>query len=355
MKIKNLNDSSLSTQLNDFHKDAPQSVTEDQIKRLRFTTEDSITEKLLEKTRTGSGESTIEKRLNDSKGEFGVKHRNSETSSGNINKLEEKRISNKKNEDEKYKPASSVKKSMRWWEAKTNDGLKIANNECKKCVISQVDARKLTVVKQKPITKFKISEDVDPYDYTENINLSIKGNKYIGTYDPEFFSNDEDFAKEVFLCKLTYYSPFFLDYIDISSVDSEDGTLTFTMPETEKMPIAAKSKNIIKKAQTQSPFNDLNFEKIDVGGTPTFIGSVNFNPVFAQNKDKNEIISQAIKFIKTQHPEVDLQADNFDSSKIYNGELSFLSSEEGVIIDEKEEFASSDFQIVTANTNVKKK
>jgi hypothetical protein len=111
------------------HGDIPEEVTDKQLDPLRVGSQDATMESLLEKARTGSAEVLLEKSLDDSKGQFGSKHRDASTYEGDISKLEEKRIANTNSEKEEYEAASETPKRQRWWEMKTKDGLKIASKK----------------------------------------------------------------------------------------------------------------------------------------------------------------------------------------------------------------------------------
>jgi len=111
------------------HGDIPEEVTNKQLEPLHVGNQDKTMESLLEKARTGSAEVLLEKNLDDSKEQFGSKHRDASTYEGDISKLEEKRIATNNIEKEEYEPASETPKRQRWWELKTKDGLKIASKK----------------------------------------------------------------------------------------------------------------------------------------------------------------------------------------------------------------------------------
>ena len=124
-KEKNLDDTHTEMRLKEQHEEAPEVVTEKQLEKKDHEGEPDVTiEKQLEKVRTGSAETIIEKNLNDSKGLFGSNFRNPKAYEGDINKVEEKRLSGKKAEDEKYSASSSTPKQVKWW-----DGLKKAQSD----------------------------------------------------------------------------------------------------------------------------------------------------------------------------------------------------------------------------------
>jgi hypothetical protein len=106
----------------------PEEVTEKQLDADRKDGDVLTTEARLEKVRTGSATVLTEGQMEDSKSKL-MKHRNPDTSKGDINKVEEQRLAAKKtNEKEEYKPASSTDKKLMLPEIKGKDGLKTASS-----------------------------------------------------------------------------------------------------------------------------------------------------------------------------------------------------------------------------------
>ena len=96
---------------NDMRQDAPEFITEKQLKRDSKPEETVIMEKLLEAVRTGSGaDALLERRLDNEKSTMGSKYRDPKAYEGDINKIEEKRLKTSKIEDEKYKASSEISK-----------------------------------------------------------------------------------------------------------------------------------------------------------------------------------------------------------------------------------------------------
>ena len=120
----------IETKLTDKNKSEKEhnEITENQIDKDRKETSNDTIEKKLEAVRTGSEESLVEKQMDDSKSKL-VQHRNADTASGNINKLEEQRV--KKDNVEKQKPetASEVDEPRQFWKNKSPDGLKLASTK----------------------------------------------------------------------------------------------------------------------------------------------------------------------------------------------------------------------------------
>ena len=119
------------------HGNIPNEITDAQLDDYHFDVTEVLTEKQLEKVRSGSAETVTEKNLDDTKPKFSITFRNKESHTGDINKLEELRLSKKPTEDEKYEDASVVPPKLRWWEVKSPDGLKIASSDTKKKKLAQ--------------------------------------------------------------------------------------------------------------------------------------------------------------------------------------------------------------------------
>lgn len=110
--------------------DAPEKITEKQLDSgYRGEEKEITTEKRLDAVRQGAAEMLTEGLLNASKSTL-HKHRDEKTAKGDINKLEEKRLADKKRQEtEKVEPASETGKNNRFWETNTSkdDGLKLAS------------------------------------------------------------------------------------------------------------------------------------------------------------------------------------------------------------------------------------
>lgn len=120
-------DEHITYRLRKEHVDEQDTLTEDQLKDSRVEEKNVIMEALLESKRTGSADKITEKNLNDSKAKFGSAHRNEDAYTGDINKLEEKRLAGHKMEDEKYELAGETPKNLKWWEIELGkDQLKLA-------------------------------------------------------------------------------------------------------------------------------------------------------------------------------------------------------------------------------------
>ena len=116
---------------------APEQVTQEQLNDYRAGEPDAIFESQLEKVRKGASVELPEGRLNSSKSIL-HKHRNPNAYTGNINKLEELRVS-KSDTPEKtsYDAASETAWKQRFWETKSPDGLKLASTKKKTVKLAQ--------------------------------------------------------------------------------------------------------------------------------------------------------------------------------------------------------------------------
>lgn len=306
-----------------------------------------ITEKQLESVRIEDDGRSIESKLEKIKPRFGIKHRNPDAFQGNINKLEEKRISNDNiNEKEKYELASSTNKNMRWWEVKSEDGLKIANSNDFIKKISETNEDDFLFPstpyrgRSKSLeetfgNKNKNNNNEDDYNESElsmNKNLSfidkkdpvqIKGAPYgafysIG-YDPEAWQ-DEDELKEAIISKILNLRP---DLEGKISEDMLDKGKTFGdmgrydlrifgeefQPEyVEKLPDNLQN----EFNQTLEYFKEIDYGPTDIGGTPVITGRLMINEDLGISDE--ELLDEAAKFINKNHPNINITAESLHIS-----------------------------------------
>jgi hypothetical protein len=123
-------DKHIDMRLEEARKEAPDVINEKQLEDGRVEEKNVTIEKLLEKNRTGAEDEITEKRLDTHKSKFANNYRNEETYTGDMNKLEEKRLKSDPIEKEAYSLASETPAKMKWWESiKSPDGLKVASKE----------------------------------------------------------------------------------------------------------------------------------------------------------------------------------------------------------------------------------
>jgi hypothetical protein len=242
----------------------PEEVTDKQLKPHHVGSEDATMEKLLEQTRLGSVESITEKNLNESKDQFGSKHRNPSAYEGDINKIEEQRIANKNVESEEYEVASETPKRQRWWEVKTKDGLKVA---------------------------FK--KEAQSGDYLDDVDWEMLEREQDGDFnDDEYLDNIGD--------------DFPVDDMEFEVDDLGD----FSIDE-----YGADDSDLLK---------EISFNQIDVGGTPTSSGVIEVSDpnIYDTEFDPN-LESDLREFMSINHPELEFSLKSFDFSKLSEGIVSY--------------------------------
>jgi hypothetical protein len=298
------------------HVKAPQELTQKQLEDFRVDEKNVSTEKLLDKVRKGSAEVIIEKNLSDSKEGFGVKHRNEETYTGDINKLEEKRLASKPVEKEEYELHTETPKKLRWWEAKSPDGLKIAQKKITEKIASvKAPSQEIKIVSQKYVNDFDLPEFA--------MTLS---------YDPKAFKSINE-AKSAAVYKIAQVKP---------DLDIEEEDL---IPQGEdKFNLNAL---VDEKELT---FQEEYFEEQNEGGTPMVTGKVTFI-VPPDNFDPVAVKKAAIQYINELHPGLNLTENAVNDSRINNGELTFLYAKDAQSANANEITASSinddmDFPII---------
>lgn len=111
------------------HADIPNETNQGQLEEYRSVEETVTTEKQLEQKRLGSADKVTEKNLDETTG--WVKHRNPEAYEGDINKVEEQRLNGEKSPVQEEEPYVDATKNpgFKWWDkAKSDDGLKVAQD-----------------------------------------------------------------------------------------------------------------------------------------------------------------------------------------------------------------------------------
>ena len=288
--------------LSEEHKDAPEVITDKQLDSHRVKEKDTIMEDLLEKTRTGGAQVLLEKNLNDAKEEFGIKHRDSSTYEGDINKLEEKRLAKYNIEKEEYEVASETPKRQRWWEVKTKDGLKLA------------------------FKKASYYDDDNDGDYDRDFG-SINWD-----------ARDEEFGDE---------------FDDFSVDDLEDDTETeFNVDDLGDVGDEGDEGDFGDEAQD---FLDIkSFRIVDLGGTPTAIGEIEIDKMNIYDGPQDpEFLRDLEGKINLEHPELPYSENMFDFSQFDKGIVTFRVGTVGSNSFEVDDItASSKNKVVTS---VKKK
>lgn len=352
-------DEHITKRLSEQHDEAPEVVTEKQLEKGRVKEEEVILEKLLEKSRTGSADRIIEKNLNDSKGLF-APLRNSDTHTGNINKLEEKRISGDKTEDEKYEAASETPKSQKWWEhlkqsssAKSVKSVKTAAGAAGNPRLDQWDEGKAWQTLEEetggqepeegllpdrdPTTEFMgkpedaVGEEDD--ETTTGVEMDVVKHKesrepiptiyYLLEFDPEMFGGDIAEAKSAAMEKVLELNPNLEGKISIDD---------FSVPRDFKAGVEKAGQLALRligpeyfEAPKDEMFSNLSVEQVDDGGTPVTVGRLSVGNL-AKAMESGELTRAVVEYILEQDDsiaDVDTLEKSLNLSALDKGEITF--------------------------------
>jgi len=349
-------DDHIERRLRDQHKDVKEQINEKQLEDYRTGVEEVVTEKLLENKRPGPKEVITEGRLNNDNSKFAIKYRNPEAYTGDINKLEEKRLLNDPVENEKYEDATNTQKQPKWWEGKKSpDGIKIADTLKKKAVeeldfssprwedISEGEEGLLP--EKDTAGEDDFDEPDEDFEIVEKSNEELKKEKsnaivivdskktldpipsiYLKIhFEPSVFKNENE-IKAAILDKVIEEKPELAGMIELDNVNVtsfDQGTVRLIGEEYAKIIEPEEELKIEEPSAVKEPFQELSFEEKDVVGTPMFVGRVRVNTeVDEMNRDK--VIRDVADFIETKHPEVKIGPDSLDLTKLDAGEVSFV-------------------------------
>jgi len=366
-------DEHIERRLRNEHGNVPNEINEKQLERARATEPNELTEKQLEKVRTGGDDEVTERRLDTDKAKFANSYRNPSAYEGNINKLEEKRLTNDPVEKEKYEDASETPKGLRWWEEapKSPDDLKLAQKKSKKIAQStefldpiEIDDgippewHAVTDVDNPYGEEFPITEEgrPDPSLYIEKIKyLSIPGVYMVLSYDPNYYRGNTEAIREAAYGKIEEYDKDLAKLItqdDFGSPeeDGDEGTITLRFIDDKVAPIAAAHR---AGGTPLAPdvFEEVSYEEKDVEGTPMVVGSISVNANITED-NKNNIVEEALTFINQSHDGLNLQKESLDLSRLKQGQIGFAISTPVVTASLKDEFLIRD---VTAQSSGVKK
>ena len=366
-------DQHIDSRLQEQHEDSKNSITEDQLKDRRVGPKDVILESLLNGKRLGSAEVIIEKNLNDSKGMF-APLRNSETYTGNINKIEEKRLAGEKTEDEKYEPAAKTPKVEKWWEHLAKDSSKIivtAAPNKNKNPLRQVleddrmdkftpqkgfelakemgvgdDANEGLVPDKGDVSEFIGSPNPEPQDEQEPLEKELgageMGMEFTKSkvsekpmpnmlfqlkFDPQTFDNNPETIKEEALDMIL------TKYPNLSGKISTDDFNDPTMKGPQSLITMVLIGPEYFKANTQvdlgsSLFNNLEIEETDDGGTPVTLGRIKLSPqaVTMAKEDREGFLDAIEQYVIEEDPSLQNQnvSQYLDFSALAKGEVTFV-------------------------------
>lgn len=322
------------------HSEAPEEITENQLDKDRVGEKNVLTEQLLEKSRTGGSDKITEKNLNDSKSKL-VQHRNTEASAGDINKLEEQRVDQKKKvEAETTEPASTTPKKRRWWEQ-----LK-AGSSRRKVIAQELDfsedaewgrvpgtwSEEEGLIEDKTMdlpTDFAVEETgVEPLsiDQIKPVDSPIAKGLFV-SFDVNEGSKMgvEELQERAY--KMTLDEGY--DYLSSipeftpASFSLRDGKMIARLVGDEYYPSGKagyEEENI-----NVNLFNVAELQKTDVEGI--VLGVVNVDPEMLENvqdMDDEDIRNQVTEAIESKHEHVTVTPDGIDLDSIASGEISYV-------------------------------
>ena len=178
---KDKTNATTEAQLGERGEKEPKELPEAQLQHERFQKAISTVEQQLESVRTGEAHKLTEAQMDESKSKL-VQHRNSDTSAGDIPKLEEQRLAAKTTQEgEKYEAASETDKKLMLPKVEGKDGLKTASAAPLPGQFGQgLNAEAMNMLKQydiKPTDLFRFDTDQTPFkDIYMGIQEAKKGN-----------------------------------------------------------------------------------------------------------------------------------------------------------------------------------
>ena len=359
------------------HKEPHNSVTEKQLDRDRIEEKNTLTENQLDSKRINESSKIVEKRLNDSKSKL-VSHRNEKTHKGDINKLEEQRLSRSKMEDEKYNDASTTNSKKRWWEE-----LKNTASSSKKIVSAQVD--ELAFDEEDRWKRVKDAWEEEEETKTPNIPIEnqlveeiggeplrvdeirpvespiAKGLYIVLDVTPEGKIMDSESLKEKAFDIVTTGNYSYLSSTDFSpnSFRVVGDQLVARLVGDEYYPSSNKS---IDEGSVENPFVVEDIQETEVDGV--IIGSLSVRSDYidiVNDMDDSEIKRQVMDAISENDSSLMVEEDGIDINSISSGTIRFVgqspTSSRGAELDEQIDeplMASNDFEIVVLGQSKKK-
>ncbi len=385
-KKESIGDLHLEKMLSEQHKDAPNSVTEKQLskKDRSDSAPNCLTEKQLKSVRVGDEGLSTEGRLNKDKARFNIKHRNKEAYTGNINKVEAKRISGDKIEDVKYEAASSVPKGMRWWEKEAR--IAALKAELKKLSAKDYADTSLTdeskrwegvselgdtletgVIDTDPGNEFvgspeeNVDDDAMDDIGSRNLMIADKQEKEVAglytlmikvAYDPTAWVDDLgdldiEALKEEALSKIIHLRPDLEGKVTAEDVGdapsrTKDGApcVVFRVVGNEYRPTSTTD-------QFKNQFKELSYKQDNIDGTPVIKGVVRildmdyFLDSATQEVDEAFASEEVALFLNAKHPELNIQSESIQIDAV-RGVASFIVDAVGTSGETPEEFPVND-------------
>ena len=343
----------------------PEVLNEKQLESYRAKEKTVLIQSLLEDKRTGEDTEITEKRLDTHKSKFANNYRNPAAYEGDMNKLEEKRLSNKPTEKIKYEAASTTPKKLRWWEnVKSPDGLKVA-----KVVTAQTseelafdtprwnevgEEEGLAPEEKDPVAfvpddidEAKGSDDIIDMAGDKDKTMTVKKQVYQSNegkdfpafismqfeFNPRAFKNDED-IKEAALEKAIEVNPALAGKISVDNfgglkegADLAQISLRATgdefLPIINKTPSAAQETPA--KYEKGADYQEVVYKQEEIDGTPMVFGTVKVNEDVSV-VNRNQIIHEVLGFIKEKHPELEIERNSLDLADLEQGQVRFIVS-----------------------------
>jgi hypothetical protein len=362
------------------HQKAPESITQKQLEKDRVPEKEVIVEKLLEQKRLGGSSKIIEKNLNDSTSGL-HKHRNAKAHAGDINKIEEQRLSKAKQEDEKYETASGTPKKKKWWEHlkaesknrivtaqelafdesdrwdriddtwMDEEGVMVENEPSlpdEDTFIEELGSAPLKVDEIRPIDTplaqgVYIVLDITPEGSQLGLNeLQQAAYELVLREGYDYLADIEDFTPETFFSQGDQIVARLIGSEYLPSVNKLDGGENFN---------------------DENPFKVSDIQETEAEGV--VLGTVSVEPEMMElleDMSDEELKRQVLDAIGDAHPEINVEDDGIDLDKLMSGKINFVGQ---VSVPKKgrpeswenvkgEPIASSDFKITVLSGTKKK-
>ena len=388
-------DEHIDRRLQESHEEAPNKINEAQLEKGRVEEANVLIEKLLEKKRSGEAEQVTEKRLNDVKANFNIKTRNPEAYKGDINKLEEKRLLNDPVEGEKYETSSKTPKGLRWWELSTEEGHKLAQKrglakiaqhfeDVEAVEDAESDEMKFDDPRWQDLPSGEDSEDPEkefqitdkspemtlslgspaerkPMDIVKQKDLAgpVSGIYMLLNYDVEDYEGDVQKIKASALHTIIEARPELNGLITSKDLVVKDeteegvGQVILRALGDEFAAVANKSGESDLDEVIANVYDEVSYNENEAGGTTTAMGSVKVNTKITPDNEE-DILKNAIDFIKTEHPNITISEQSLDTSKIEEGIISYMAGVAQESAQELEAQENFDITEVVASTSNKK-
>ena len=171
------------------YNETPKVSTERELEDFRIDVADTSIEARLDDARTGKGgDMLVEGQLDSSKSKL-VQHRNAEAYTGDFNKLDEQRVKSKAAKRESAEPSSKTQDEAKYWEIKSDDGLKLASVD----KTSQFGGVGEQYKKQTEKTR---AEEVEEKSTTEHFQLAKSLGDICSKFPGEFIIHLSNFLPE---------------------------------------------------------------------------------------------------------------------------------------------------------------